>query len=363
MVQRTGSRTGSTQRSVLEVPVNIGEIARRAGVSRSTVSYVLSGKRQVSPELHARVSRIIEESGYRPSATARALAEGTSRTIGLVIPPMGRHLSVDQLHFVGAVAEAAADADFDVLLSPSGPDRLAHDRRASFNRMVEEKRVDGVILMETLLRDNRVDKLVAERFPFVTIGRTGFDDVHGWVDLDYAGLVGTGVAKLHALGHRRIALVNRPQDLLDHEYGPAYRAADAFDKALVELNVSGIAQCCDDDDDAAAPCVDAILAAAPDTTAFLTINERSLAGLVTTLHDRDLRIPQDASVLAVTSTRNATTIRPQISAADVPAEEMGRSAVAAVLARISHPAGPLTTLLLAPPFIDRDSVSAPPDRA
>ncbi|HEX4225156.1 MAG TPA: helix-turn-helix transcriptional regulator, partial [Pseudonocardiaceae bacterium] len=110
--------------------MNIGEIARRAGVSRSTVSYVLSGKRQVSPELHARVSKIIEESGYRPSATARALAEGTSRTIGLVIPPMGRHLSVDQLHFVGAVAEAAADADYDVLLSPSGP-----ERKPSFNRM------------------------------------------------------------------------------------------------------------------------------------------------------------------------------------------------------------------------------------
>ena len=338
--------------------MNIGEIARRAGVSRSTVSYVLSGKRQVSPELHARITKVIEESGYRPSATARALAEGTSRTICLVIPPMGRHLSVDQLHFVGAVAEAAADADYDVLLSPSGT-----ASQTSFNRMIEGRRVDGVILMETLLRDNRVDKLIDERFPFVTIGRTGFDDAHGWVDLDYAGLVATGVTKLHALGHRRIALVNRPQELLDHEYGPAYRAADAFDKAIVENNLSGVARCCDDDDAAAAACLDSILAAVPDPTAILTINERSLAGLVGTLHDRDLRIPQDISVLAVTSTRNATAIRPRISAADVPAEEMGRAAVSAVLTRITRPAEPLTTLLLAPPFIDRDSLGAPPDRA
>jgi DNA-binding LacI/PurR family transcriptional regulator len=337
--------------------MNIGEIARRAGVSRSTVSYVLSGKRQVSPELHARVSKIIDEARYRPSATARALAEGASRTIGLAIPPMGRHLSVDQLHFVGAVAEAAADDDYDVLLSPGGP-----DRKSAFNRMVEEKRVDGVILMETLLRDNRVDKLVAEQFPFVTIGRTGFDDAHGWVDLDYAGLVAAGVTKLHALGHQRIALVNRPQELLDHEYGPAFRAADAFDKALVEHNITGIAECCEDDGDAAAACVDAILAAAPDTTAFLTINERSLAGLVGTLHDRDLTIPRDVSVLAVTSAGNATALQPQITAADVPAAEMGRAAVAALLARIASPADPFTTLLLAPPFIDRDSVSAPPHR-
>src|SRR5487761_650816 len=166
--------------------MNIGEVARRAGVSRSTVSYVLSGKRPVSGPLRERIQRVIDEVGYAPSATAKALAHGRTRTIGLAIPPMRGHLSVDQLHFVGAVAEAAADADYDVLLSPSGT-----ASQTSFNRMIEGKRVDGVILMETLLRDNRVDKLIDERFPFVTIGRTGFDDAHGWVDLDYAGLVAT----------------------------------------------------------------------------------------------------------------------------------------------------------------------------
>jgi DNA-binding LacI/PurR family transcriptional regulator len=337
--------------------MNIGEIARRAGVSRSTVSYVLSGKRQVSPELHARITTVIEESGYRPSATARALAAGATRTLGLVIPPMGLHLSVDQLHFVGAVAEAAADSDYDVLLSPSG-----EERRPSFNRMVEEKRVDGVILMETVLHDSRVAKLINEQFPFVTIGRTGFDEAHGWVDLDYAGLVTTGMAKLHALGHRNIAMVNRPQELLDHEYGPAYRAADAFDKALVELTVAGHAECCADSDAAGAGCVDAIFRALPGATAILTINERSLAGVVAALHARGLRIPEDVSVLAVTSVRNATVIDPRISAADVPAVAMGRAAVTAVLQRMTPTEQPLPNLLLAPPFVDRDSVGTPPTR-
>jgi DNA-binding LacI/PurR family transcriptional regulator len=335
--------------------VNIGEIARRAGVSRSTVSYVLSGKRQVSPELRERITRVIEESGYRPSATARALAQGSTRTLGLVIPPMGHHLSVDQLHFVGAVAEAAADQDFDVLLSPSGD-----DREQAFDRMIEEKRVDGVILMETLLHDSRVGKLIAERFPFVTIGRTGFDDAHGWVDLDYSGLVGKGVEKLYALGHRGIALVNRPQELLDHEYGPAFRAADAFEKATIELDIEGFAACCEDADSGAPECVDRIFAAMPSVTAILTINERSLAGLVATLQDRGLRIPDAVSVLAITSTRNATSLRPQVSGADVPAVEMGQQAVEAVLRRMSHAEDPLPNVLLSPPFVDRESVAGPP---
>ncbi|GAB3922870.1 LacI family DNA-binding transcriptional regulator [Kribbella albertanoniae] len=334
--------------------MNIGEIARRAGVSRSTVSYVLSGKRQVSPDLHRRVTEVIEAAGYRPSATARALAEGTTRTIGLAIPPVAGHLSVDQLHFVGAVSEAAADAGYDVLLSPSGA-----ERRAAFDRIVEQRRVDGMILMETVLHDSRVAKLAAEDFPFVTIGRTGDSDTHGWVDLDYAGLVAQGIEQLAAAGHRRVALINRQQDLLDHEYGPAYRAADAFGKAVVELNLDGHAECCDDDNAAAAACLDRIFAAMPDVTALLTINERSLTGVVTSLLGRDLRIPTDISVLAIASERNATSVTPMVSAADVPTAAMGAEAVAAVLRRISNPEGSLPNHLFSPPFVDRGSVAAP----
>ncbi|MFC4586997.1 LacI family DNA-binding transcriptional regulator [Sphaerisporangium corydalis] len=335
--------------------MNIGEIARRAGVSRSTVSYVLSGKRQVSAEIRDRVTAVIEESGYRPSATARALAQGETRTLGLVIPPMRHHLSVDQLHFVGAVAEAAADHDYDILLSPSGQDR---DR--AFERMLGERRVDGVIVMETLLHDSRVSTLIERGFPFVTIGRTGSGQEHGWVDLDYAGLVSEGVGKLHALGHRDIALVNRPQELLDREYGPAFRAADAFDKAVVELELHGVARCCDDDDDAAAACVEAIFAAAPAVTAILTINERSLAGLVTALAERGSRVPEDVSVLAIASARNAMSLRPKVSAAEVPAERMGRHAVEALLRRLAEPEGELAHVLLSPPFVDRESLAPRP---
>jgi DNA-binding LacI/PurR family transcriptional regulator len=267
---------------------------------------------------------------------------------------MRQHLSVDQLHFVGAVAEAAADHDYDILLSPSGP-----GRDGAFERMLGERRVDGVIVMETLLHDSRVSALIERNFPFVTIGRTGAEREHGWVDLDYAGLVTRGVEKLHALGHRDIALVNRPQELLDREYGPAFRAAEAFDKAVVELELDGVAWCCDDDDEAAPACVDSIFAAAPAVTAILTINERSLTGVVTALLERGRRVPQDVSVLAIASARNATSLRPMVSAAEVPTEQMGRNAVEALLRRLADPDGEFAHVLLSPPFVDRESLAAP----
>src|SRR5256885_14856426 len=92
------AQPGQTERDV-----NIGEIARRAGVSRSTVSYALSRKRPVGEATRRRILAVINEVDYRPNATARALAAGSTRTIGLVVPPLHHHLSIDQLHFVGAV--------------------------------------------------------------------------------------------------------------------------------------------------------------------------------------------------------------------------------------------------------------------
>lgn len=111
--------------------MNIGEIARRAGVSRSTVSYALSGKRPVSDDTRHKIQRVVDELGYQPSASARALANGRTSTFGLVFPPAGNHYTGMQLDFIGSVVEAAAAHDYDVLLSPSGVDS---DR--SFQRML-----------------------------------------------------------------------------------------------------------------------------------------------------------------------------------------------------------------------------------
>src|SRR3954447_19126379 len=171
--------------------MNIGEIARRAGVSRSTVSYALTGKRPVSEETKRRIQAVVDELDYRPNASARALKEGRTRMLGLVIPPAQRRLTDMQLGFVASVVEAAARVDLDVLLSPSGGD---HDR--SFERIVSGRRVDGVILMEIRLEDDRVTRLQQSGLPFVTIGRTADPHGMGWVDVDYESLIGRCVNHL-----------------------------------------------------------------------------------------------------------------------------------------------------------------------
>jgi DNA-binding LacI/PurR family transcriptional regulator len=331
--------------------VNIQEIAQRAGVSRSTVSYVLSGKRQVTEVTRRRVMSVIDAAGYRPSAMARALAHGETRTLGLVIPPLHHHLSAEQLQFVGAVAEAAADRDYDILLSPSGG-----DREEAFDRLVGERRVDGILLMETRWHDRRARMLTEIGFPFVTIGRTGAEQEHAWVDLDYPGLVAESMRQLHALGHRHIAFVNRPQEMLDQEYGPALRSLEAFEKAKARLTVEGPARCSEDSASGAYQVVDDLLRIDPAVTAVVTINEQALGGLMEALERHGRRVPQDVSVMAIASARVATQAQPPVTAADVPAEQMSQQAVDALLRRIGDPRTALEHLLLSPSFVDRGSV-------
>lgn len=222
--------------------MNIGEIARRAGVSRSTVSYALSGKRPVSDDTRQKIQRVIDELGYRPNASARALANGRTSTLGLVFPPAGTHYTGMQLDFIGSVVEAAAAYDYDVLLSPSGADS---DR--SFQRLLGERRVDGAILMEIRLQDDRIDHLVAENFPAVCIGRTAQPDGDWWVGLDHTALAAACVDHLADLGHRRIALVNRPERMLRAGYESAHRGLDGFTKAAAERGLTARTYNCGDD--------------------------------------------------------------------------------------------------------------------
>jgi DNA-binding LacI/PurR family transcriptional regulator len=336
--------------------MNIGEIARRAGVSRSTVSYVLSGRRTVSPETKQRIQAVIDEIGYRPNAAARALKEGRTRTLGLVIPPASLRLTDMQLGFVANVVEAAARADLDVLLSPSGGD---HDR--SFERIVSGRRVDGVILMEIRLQDERVTRLQQTGLPFVTIGHTAHPDGTCWVDVDYATLIARCVHHLADLGHRQVALINRSAELVAAGYGPAQRALAGFAEAVAQRGLAGVDLCCADDAAGGEACLEQLRDQHPGVTAIATINEAALPGIQRALERAGVTVPADMSIAGVAARHWAEDFRPPLTAADVPTE-MGVQAVELLLERIATPEAPPRHLLLTPPISLRSSTGPAPSR-
>jgi len=330
--------------------MDIGEIARHVGVSRSTVSYALSGKRPVSEETRRRVQAAVESLGYRPNAAARALKEGRTRTIGLVVPPASAHLTHMQMDFVAGVLEAAAAVDLDVLLSPSGP---RHEK--SFERLVTGRRVDGVMLMEIRLDDLRVERLARSSMPFVTIGRTRYSDDLSWVDVDYAALVERCVQVLADLGHNDVVLLNRSTALVSAGYGPADRASAGFERAIAARALRGSEECCDDDPTAGDKCLSEILQRKPQATAAVTINEAALPGFERALRRAGREVPRDFSIVGVAARLWAESFHPQLTAADVPAAEIASTGVELLLERIADPSAPPRHVLICPPISWRAS--------
>jgi DNA-binding LacI/PurR family transcriptional regulator len=337
--------------------MNIGEIARRAGVSRSTVSYALTGRRPVSEKTRRRILAVVDELDYRPNANARALKEGRTRTIGLVIPPASQRLTDMQLGFVASVVEAAARADFDVLLSPSGGD---HDR--SFERIATGRRVDGVILMEIRLEDDRVTRLQRAGLPFVTIGRTRDAEGMWWIDVDYTTLVARCVDHLADLGHRQVALVNRSAELVAAGYGPGHRALVGFTEAVGRRGLRGVDICCADDAPAGEAAMEQLRQHHPDVTALVTINEAALPGVQRGLAAAGLRIPRDFSITGVAARHWAEDFRPPLTAADIPTGDIGTEAVDLLLQRLAVPDTQPRHIMHAPPISLRDTTGPAPVR-
>src|SRR5437764_1328433 len=138
----------------------MADIAARAGVAQSTVSYVLSGQRPIGARTRKRVLDAIEELGYRPDARARALASGATRALALLLP-VPHHALLPMHHiFIAGAALATSEAEYSLVLStsPPQPSRVA--------KLITERRADGLILMEVALHDSRVARLRADGYPF-----------------------------------------------------------------------------------------------------------------------------------------------------------------------------------------------------
>jgi len=335
--------------------MDIGDVARLAGVSRSTVSYALSGKRPISAKTRERILQVMRDADYVPNASAQALRSGTTSTLAMVIPPADHnHLTAGQLLLIGAAVEAAADRDYDVLMSPGGRDRLG-----SVERLVTTRRIDGLLLTEAQVEDQRVKRTQRSGLPFVVIGRTTDRPAYDWVDLDWDTSVRSCVQHLLDVGRRRLVLINRSAALFAAGYGAAVRSDRAFHDELASNGLSGEAFACDDNVYAAAACVREILERVPDVDGVISINEMSLPGLVPALSDAGRRVPDDVSVCAVAAAPLAHDSPVPLTTVDNPLAEMAERAVESLIARINGFKSPVH-VLLAPPLTVRASSVPPP---
>lgn len=328
--------------------VTIGDVARVAGVSISTVSYALSGRRPISPETRARVEAAIAELRYHPHAGARALASSRSSVLALVAP-LRADINVPVImQFVTAVVTAARSYNHDVLL-------LTKDEgTAGLERVAGAAMVDALILMDIERDDARVPALRRLRQPSVLIGLP--DDPGGisCVDLDFAATGRACLEHLAGHGHGRIALVGPPPGVYQRGTSYATRFLAGFTEAAGECRVATTVRPCEPSFDGVRDCLARIDAELPELTGLVVHNEAALLPLMDLLRAGGRRVPADISVVAVCPRDVSFALPVPLTSADIPAHDVGTLAVEMTM-RLLDGGYSAETRLLPPVIVERNS--------
>ena len=183
-------------------PIDITQIAQALGVSKTTVSRAISGNGRISAATRQRVLDYVKEHNYTPSMMARGLVKRCSYNISLVISTQFSDFELPFLRKVmRSVYQVAGDSDYDVLLTLVG-----ENETRPVERLLDNRKIDGLILTRTLERDPLIPLLKARKVPFVAIGQPEDDQVLS-VDHDQVGGCREMTSLLLMKGMKHIALL------------------------------------------------------------------------------------------------------------------------------------------------------------
>ncbi|MET9437315.1 LacI family DNA-binding transcriptional regulator [Streptomyces sp. NPDC006551] len=333
--------------------VTLAEVARHAGVSASTVSYVLSGKRSISAATRQRVLDSIERLGYQPHAGARALASSRSRVIALMVPLRTDMYVPVMMEIAVAVATTARTHGYDVLLltGEEGP--------SAMRRVMGSGLAEATILMDVQLDDERLPLLRTSGRPSVLLGLPADPSGLSCVDLDFAAAGALCVDHLADLGHRQVAVIGESPGVYARHTGFAERTLQGLRAGAAARGLDLLHRPCEGGYDTLAGTLARIFDERPGTTGFVVQNESAVESLLTLLRRTGRAVPEDVSVVAVCPEQLAAQASVRLTSVAIPAQELGRRAVERLVAQLDG-AGDDGVELLTPVLTARDSSGPAP---
>ncbi|MCY3578167.1 MAG: LacI family DNA-binding transcriptional regulator [bacterium] len=301
--------------------LNLEEIGRRAGVSRSTVSRVVNGDPNVSLKTKKRVEAVITETGYRPHAAARSLALNSTDVLGLVIPSAVETLFADPYfgRLIFGISRATNEVQMTLTLFLFGD---VPDEESIISRVVSPGLVDGVIVTATTMGDPLIDYLRGAEMPFVVIGRPDDGGPVFSVDVDNRG--GARAAALHLanLGRRRMALISAPANT-----SAGVDRTSGFLDGLAEsdLDLEGRIREGDWTEGSGRAAMEELLADQPD--AVFAASDRMAVGAMSAIRAAGLRCPEDVGVVSFDGLIAPDQTSPPLTSVVQPVRKVGERAV------------------------------------
>ncbi len=326
--------------------ISINDVARVAGVSKSTVSRAL-GHGPVSDDVRAKVEAAVRQTGYRPNLMARRLRSQQSGILGLVVADIRNPFFTA---LIRAVEEVAYRAGMRVTLCNTDEDP---EREAMYLQLMQEERITGLLFAPTRVTVGRMNELDLD-YPTVLIDRAAAGSRYDAVVLDNVAAMAGLVEHLLAQGYRRIGGL----------FGStSTTAAERRDGYVAAMRAHGLVP----DYREVAPTAEAAiaeaghwLASAARPQAIVTSNSLLLVGALKAARSAGLRIPDDLALAGFDNERWTELVEPGITVVEQPVEDMGRAAMSLLLERLQAPQLPVRRLVMNGRCVVRGSTRAAP---
>jgi LacI family transcriptional regulator len=297
------------------------EVARLAGVSRSTVSRVINNQPNVRPETRERVWQIVRKSGYRPHAVARSLVTNRTQIIGIVIPETVTTLFTDPFFplLLRGATEACNAHQYQLMLSLF---TTRSDEREMYDRVLRNGYLDGVIVASASSDSPLIPRLLRDGVLVVSVGRYP-DDRVPYVDVDNVGGARMAVEHLIRLGHRRVGTITGRLDMA-HGQDRLSGYKQALEAHHIPLNDDLIAEG-DYTEDGGMTAMRRMLKASP--TAVFAASDTMAIGALKVLHEVGLRVPDDVALVGFDAIPVSGVVQPPLTTVRQPIEHLGAMAV------------------------------------
>lgn len=312
----------SVTRRIL-MSVTIKDVAKKAGVSPSTVSRVLSNHPKISTETSLKVKKIMNELGYHPNIMAKSLVSKTTNTICIMLPKSAEDLFSNFffMELIRGIMTLARKMGYDVLLSSGSNEK---EELEGISRLLNGRRVDGVILLYSRVNDPVIDFLRDNNHPFVLIGRSEqYSDILS-VDTDNIQAAYDTAQHLISLGHQRIGFVSGPSELVvskDRLTGYMNALSDSGIETRPEWIVEG-----DFLQESGYRAMSFFMSLPDRPTAIIVIDDVVAFGVLRGLHELHYSVPKDLCLVSFNNIPLAELATPPLSSMDIGTYNLGYTA-------------------------------------
>jgi LacI family transcriptional regulator len=329
------------------------DVARKAGVSRSTVSRVVNKHPNVRDDVRERVLAVIKKTGYHPNAAARSLVSQRSEVLGLVLPRSVQSFFADPYfpRLTQGIAQACNQNNYTLALFLFG---TKEDEERLYPRISRRGLLDGIIVQSAQMGEELILRLAQENIPLVMQGRPAHVANVSYVDVDNVTAAHMAVSHLLGLGYQRVGTITGPLDTtvgLDRLEG--YRKAltergmEVDDNLIVEADFTEVS---------GYQALQRLLPARP--RAVFVASDTMALGAMRAIREAGLKVPNDVAIVGFDDLPPAIMIEPPLTTVRQPVHQLGMTAVATLLDIIENGVEPTRRIILNTELIVRDSCGA-----